>query len=356
MSEHSLCIKVKKIHGEITLILASKLGIFNRKLKIHRDANYLCIPLVRSPEEAELAKLKAKLPDFEVATEVFTKKKQQRKTLHQVLEDQLPQHLLASLPRALDVVGDIAIIDIPPELKSHERVIGKALLQIHKNVRTVLAKGGAVSGTYRLREFEVIAGEHRTITVHKEHGCQYYVDVAAAYFSPRLSTEHNRLASIVQKGETVVDLFAGVGPFSLLIAKKNGDTMVYAVDINPEAVKLLKRNIRLNRVDKQVIPILGDAAQVVEERFLGVADRVIMNLPEKALEFIDVACKAVKPSGGIIHYYAFIRLPDSLENAQARFSEAVEKACRKVDAFLSAKTIRETAPYESQIVLDAKIQ
>jgi tRNA (guanine37-N1)-methyltransferase len=356
MSEHSLCIKVKKIHGETTLILTSKLGIFNQKLKIHRDANYLCIPLVRSPEEAELAKLKAKLPDFEVATEVFTKKKQQRKTFHQVLEDQLPQHLLASLPRALDVIGDIAIIDIPTELKSHKRVIGKALLQIHKNVRTVLAKAGAVSGTYRLRELEVIAGEHRTITVHKEHGCQYHVDVATAYFSPRLSTEHNRLASIVQKGETVVDLFAGVGPFSLLIAKKNEDTKVYAVDINPEAVKLLKSNIRLNRVDKQVTPILGDAEQVVGERLLGVADRVIMNLPEKALEFIDVACKAVKPSGGTIHYYAFIRLPDSLENAQVRFSEAVEKAGRKVDAFRSAKTIRETAPYESQIVLDAKIQ
>jgi tRNA (guanine37-N1)-methyltransferase len=134
------------------------------------------------------------------------------------------------------------------------------------------------------------------------------------------------------------------------------DTKVYAVDINPEAVKLLKSNIRLNRVDKQVTPILGDAEQVVGERLFGVADRVIMNLPEKALEFIDVACKAVKPSGGTIHYYAFIRLPDSLENAQVRFSEAVEKAGRKVDAFLSAKTIRETAPYESQIVLDAKIQ
>jgi len=355
MSEHSFCIRVKKIHGEKTLILINKLGISNRKLKIRQDANHLCIPLVRSPEETELAKLKAKLSDFEVATEVFTKKKPQRKTLRQVLEDQLPQHLLASLPRALDIIGDIAVIDIPPKLKAHKCVIGKAVLQIHKNVRTVLAKVGAVSGTYRLREFEVIAGEHRTITVHKEHGCQYHVDIATAYFSPRLSTEHNRLASLVQNGETVVDLFAGVGPFSLLIAKKNEDTKVYAVDINPEAVKLLKKNIRINRVDTHVIPILGNAEHVVEEQLLGVADRVIMNLPEKALKFIDVACKAVKPSGGTIHYYAFIRLPDSLENAQTRFSEAVEKAGRKVDAFLSAKAIRETAPYESQIVLDAKI-
>jgi tRNA (guanine37-N1)-methyltransferase len=355
MSERSLCIKVKKIHGEKALILANKLGITNRELKIQQNANHIYIPLVRQPEENELAKLKTQLPDFELATKFFTKKKQQRKTLHQVLEDQLPSHLLASLPRALDVIGDIAVIEIPPELKAHESLIGEAILKTHKNVRTLLAKIGAVSGTYRLRKLEIIAGEHRTATVHKEHGCQYQVDVATAYFSPRLSYEHNRVASIVQKGETVVDLFAGVGPFSVLIAKKNVEAKVYAVDINPEAIEFLKRNIRLNRVENRVIPIQGNARQAVEERLLGVADRVIMNLPEKALEFVDAACKAVKPAGGTVHYYAFIRLPDSLENAQTRFSEAVEKAGRKVNAFLSAKTIRETAPYEWQIVLDAKI-
>jgi tRNA (guanine37-N1)-methyltransferase len=355
MSERSLCIKVKKTHGEKTLLVSNKLGLTNRKLKIQQNTNNLCIPLVRSPEEVELEKLKALLSDFELATKVFAKKKPQAKTLQQVLEDQLPPHLLASLPRALDLIGDIAVIDIPPELKTHKRVIGEALLKTHKNVRTVLAKVGAVAGTYRLRELELIAGEHRTTTVHKEHGCQYHVDVATAYFSPRLSTEHNRVASLVQKGETVVDLFAGVGPFSVLIARKNADVRVYAVDINPEAVEFLKRNIRLNRVDNRAIPIQGNARQAVEERLLGVADRVIMNLPEKALEFVDAACKAVKPSGGTVHYYAFIRLPDSLGDAQQRFSEAVEKAGRKVDEFLSAKTIRETAPYECQIVLDAKI-
>jgi tRNA (guanine37-N1)-methyltransferase len=355
MSERSLCIKVDKIHGEKTLILANKLGLINRELKIQHDTNHLYIPLMRQPEPIEMEKLKAQLPDFELETKVFAQKKSQPKTLHQVLEDQLLPSVLVSLPRALDVIGDIAVIDIPPELKTYKRVIGESLLKTHKNVRTVLAKVGAVTGTYRLREFEVIAGEHRTTTVHKEHGCQYHVDVATAYFSPRLSTEHNRVASLVQKDETVVDLFAGVGPFAVLIAKKHADAKVYAVDINPEAVEFLKRNIRLNRVDHGVIPIQGNARQAVEKQLLGVADRVIMNLPEKAIKFVDAACKALKPSGGTVHYYAFIRRPDSLEDAQQRFSEAVEKAGRKVDAFLFAKTVRETAPYEWQIVLDAKI-
>ncbi len=355
MSERSLCIKIRKIHGERTLVLITKLGIINRELKIQPNKNHISIPLVRSPNEIELGKLKAELLHFELETKVFAKKKTQGKTLHQVLEDQLPSNLLASLPRALDIIGDIAVIDIPLELKTHKQVIGEALLKTHKNVQTVLAKIGAVSGIYRLREIEQIAGIKKTTTTHKEHGCQYQVDVATAYFSPRLSHEHNRVASLVQKGETVVDLFAGVGPFSVLIAKKNADAKVYAIDINPEAVEFLKKNIRLNRVDNRVIPILGDAQQAVEDKLLGVADRVIMNLPEKAIEFVDVACKAIKSSGGIIHYYAFIRRPDSLKDAQKHFSYAVEKTGRKVDSFFITKTIRETAPYEHQIVLDAKI-
>jgi tRNA (guanine37-N1)-methyltransferase len=355
MAEPSICIKTKKIHGEKALISANKLGIINRKLKIYKNANHIYVPLIRKPEENELSTIEAQVPAFELSTKLFTKKKQQGKTIVKLLENQLPPHLLASLPRALDVIGDIAVIEIPPELKAHERLIGETILAIHKNARTVLAKISAVSGKYRLRQFETIAGASKTATIHREYGCQYHVDVAKVYFSPRLSHEHNRVASIVQKGDTVVDLFAGVGPFSVLIAKNNPDVKVYAVDINPEAIELLKRNIRLNRVENRVVPIQGDANQAVEERLLGVADRVIMNLPEKAMGFIDAACKAIKPSGGIVHYYAFVRLPDSIENEQLRFSEAVEKAGRKLGTVLSAKTIRETAPYAWQVALDAHI-
>jgi tRNA (guanine37-N1)-methyltransferase len=355
MPRKSLCIQVPKIYGEKALILANKLKISDRELEIQKNANLIYVPLSRQPSEKELAMLKAQMPDFQLATHVFPERKRQEKTLAEVLENKLSPHLLASLPRALDIVGDIAIIEIPPELNAHEKLIGKAILETHKNVRTVLTKVGAVSGTYRLREFNVIAGERKTETVHKEHGCKYHVDVAKAYFSPRLSHEHKRVASLVQKGETVVDLFAGVGPFSVLIAKTNEDAKVYAVDINPEAIELLRRNLRLNRVENRVFPILGDARQVVEDELLGVADRVIMNLPESAIEFIDAACRTTKAAGGTVHFYGFIRLPDSLENMKLRFSEAVEKAGRKVHRFLFAKTIRETAPHEWQVVLDAKI-
>ena len=355
MTRKSLCIRVPKIRGEKTIALANRLGLSDRQFEIQSDKEFVYVPLIRQPSEKEIAILSEQTPESKLEVRAFQERPPREKALVEVLEGQLPQHLLASLPKSLDIVGDIAIIEVPPELKTHEKTIGTAIIDTHKNVRTVLAKAGAVGGTYRVREFDVIAGEPKTSTVHKEFGCQYYVDMAKAYFSPRLSHEHKRVASLVQKGETVVDLFAGVGPFSVLIAKNHEDVKVYAVDINPDAVELLKKNIRLNRVQNRVIPILGDARQIVEKKLLGVADRVIMNLPENAAEFVDVACKAVKPEGGVVLFYGFVRLPDSVEDMKKRFEESVEKTGRKVERFLSARTVRETAPYESQVVLDAKI-
>ncbi len=255
MQKTAVCIKVPKKQGETAIALASKLGVLDKSLEIERDETNLCIPLVRELEENELATLKSQVPEFPAWNRSFHSKSSQRQpTLMQALEAKLPPHLLAKLPQALDIVGDIAIVEIPPELKAYEKTIGEAILKTHKNIKTVLAKAGAISGTFRLREFTFIAGEQKTQTVHREFGCQYHVDLAKAYFSPRLSHEHMRVASLVQEGETVVDLFAGVGPFSVLIGKKNPDVRVYAVDINPEAVELLKVNVRVNRVENRVFP------------------------------------------------------------------------------------------------------
>lgn len=355
MPKESLCVKVPKIHGEKAIILANKLEIAKRELEIQRNKNFIYIPLIRQPSANELETLKEQVSDCEILTYTFPERKKRVKTFVELLVDKLSPHLLASLPRAIDLVGDIAIIEILPELDAYKHIIGEAILETHKNVRTVLAKAGAISGTYRLREFSVIAGEPKTETIHREHGCQYYVDLAKAYFSPRLSYEHKRVASLIEEGETVIDLFAGVGPFAVQIAKTHENVEVYAIDVNPNAVEFLKRNIRLNRVEGKVHPILGDAKQVVKERLSGVADRVIMNLPEKAIEFVEAACKALKPEGGMVHFYSFVSVSDSLENVKLHFIEAVEKCGRKVEKIFFSRLVRATAPYEWQAVLDAKI-
>ncbi len=355
MSNEPVCLKVPKIHGEKAVILTNKLKIVNRELKIQKDKGFIYIPLIRQPQENELETLKERVPDCEVSIYVFPERKKQVTTFVELLENKLPPHLLASLPHAMDFVGDIAVIEIPPELNPYKNVIGEAVLKSHKSVRTVLAKAGAVSGTYRLREFSIIAGKPKTETIHKEYGCQYYVDLAKAYFSPRLSHEHDRVALLVKEDETVVDLFAGVGPFSILIAKTHENVKVYAIDVNPQAVEFLKKNVRLNRVEGKVHSILGDAKQIAKQRISGVADRVIMNLPEKSIEFVDAACEAIKPTGGIVHFYSFVGTSNTLEDVKLRFIDAVKKSGRNVEKILFSKFVRATAPYEWQAVLDAKI-
>jgi tRNA (guanine37-N1)-methyltransferase len=350
----AVCLKVSKMDGEKTIALASKLGIMDKTLLIQRDEASLWIPLLEQPAEAAMAKL-SQIPSLNLITAEFPEKTRQEKTLTEALSNQLPNELLSSLPHAMDVIGDIAIIDIPPKLKQYETIIGAAVLQTQKNVKTVLAKAGDISGTFRVRDYTFIAGEQKTTTIHREYGCQYRVDIAKAYFSPRLSTEHQRVASLVQADEVVVDLFAGVGPFAVLIAKTQKNAKVYAVDLNPDAVLLLEQNVLLNKVQGVVIPVLGDARQIAQTQLKGVADRVIMNLPETAIDFVDAACNAIKPEGGVMHLYGFVRQPDTVEDLQQQLSYLVEKNGRGLECFLCTRSIRETAPFESQVVLDAKI-
>lgn len=355
MPKTSLCLKILKKRGQETIALAGELGLFDKSLEIWRDENSLCIPLLRKPTETESLILKREVPDYQIVTMDFTEKPSNVETLTQALQDQLPLNLLPSLPQALDVIGDIAILEIPPELEPYQKAIGLAILTIHRNIRTVLGKAGAISGVYRTREYIHIAGENKTQTIHREFGCQYHVDLAKAYFSPRLSHEHERVAGLVQAGETVADLFAGVGPFSVLIGKRNLKAKVYAVDLNPDAVELLKINVRVNRVENRVFPVLVDAREISMGKLKGTADRVIMNLPETALDFVDAACNVIKPTGGVVHFYAFVHMPDTVDDLKTRFSNAVQANGRRVEEFLVARSVRETAPYESQVVLDAKI-
>lgn len=349
------CLKVHKAHGEKAIALARELNLLNRDFKIQRSENHLFIPLTRKPLRADLAELQRKLVEYEVSVHEFLERTEHPPTLTDMLKEKVPPHLLARLPHAVDFVGDIAVIEIPPELENFKRMIGEAMLSTHKRVNTVLAKSGAVKGLHRVRKFEVIAGVNKTETVHKEHGCVFDVDLAKAYFSPRLSHEHSRIAAQAKQGETVIDMFAGIGPFSILIAKRCTNVKVYAIDVNPDAFQYLKMNIKANNADVKVTPILGDAREIIKEKLMGTANRVIMNLPERAIEYVDVTCEALRNEGGIVHYYEFTDALNPLEAAKNRFRAALEQTSRSLARILMARTVRATAPYTWQVVVDAEI-
>ena len=355
MFQESMSIKVPKNNGEKVIIITKKLELINKELKIVRDEDYVYIPILQYPTKKESEEIEKAVPNYCLSTHTFTERKSATRTFVELLDDKLSSKLLSNLPRSIDFVGDIAIIEIPSELSAYDKIIGDAILKLYKNVRTVLAKAGTVSGVYRLREYKVIAGERATETVHKEYGCHYRVDLTRAYFSPRLSYEHNRVASLVEEGETIVDLFSGIGPFAILIAKTCEKVEVYTIDSNSDAVRFLKENIMLNKVLGQVHPILGDARKVVDKKLTGVANRVIMNLPGKAIFFMDVACKAIKPTGGVIHFYSFINSSKKLRDIKTNFEYEIEKYGRKIVQILNARLVRSTAPHEWQAVLDVEI-
>jgi tRNA (guanine37-N1)-methyltransferase len=254
-----------------------------------------------------------------------------------------PKDLLGFQP-GFEVVGDIAIVeDIDAER------VASALMSASKNIRAVIAPLSDVEGEFRTRRFRHVAGEARTVTTHKEHGLRYRVDLEGAYFTPRLGTERLRVAGLVRPGDVVLDMFAGVGPFALLMAKKGA--RVIAMDKNSVAVQYLKENARLNKVES--IEILeGDAGGLA----LGCesqADHVIMNLPHSASQFLIPAMRAAKP-GGIVHYYAIAPEKD-LYRDLALIEKAADQMSASVEVIYEG-VVRSYAPHRYNVVIDFRVR
>lgn len=277
--------------------------------------------------------------------------------LKTLLKDRLTPEELKGLYKSYDIVGDIAVIRVHEGLKPKAAIVAEAIMETHKRVKTVLLQTSPISGEFRLRNLQWIAGENKTETVHKEFGCLFKVDLKQVYFSPRLSYERRRIAELAKPNEIVVNLFAGVGCFSIILAKFSKVAKVYSIDINPVAVQYMRENVLLNKAVRQVIPILGDAKEVVEKRLRSVADRVLMPLPEKAYEYLEQALIALKPSGGYIHYYTFehaTKNESPVEKAEMKASERLRKLKARFDIPFG-RVVRTTGPNWYQVVLDIKV-
>jgi len=233
----------------------------------------------------------------------------------------------------------------------------KAIMSVHRNVKTVLLQASPVAGNLRLRRLTHVAGENKTSTVHKEYGCLFSVDVEKCYFSPRLSHERMRIAGIVKPNETVVNMFAGVGCFSIIIAKHANAAKVFSIDANPAAIQFMQENIRLNRVYNKVIPLLGDSKAIINNRLQRVADRVLMPLPEKALGYLPCALSALKASGGWIHYYGFehaAKTESPAEKVKLKVAETLEPLGIDFE-FSFVRVVRSTGPNWFQLAADIHV-
>ena len=259
---------------------------------------------------------------------------------------------------AYDIIGDIAIIKQIPGVQANANELAAKIVAVNKHMRTVLKQLTPVSGEYRTRDLEWVLGEKKTETVHREHGCQFKVDVAKVYFSPRLLHERIRIARKVAPNETVVNMFAGAGCFSIIIAKHSQASKVFSIDINPEATRYMFENVYLNKVSTRVSTILGDSKAIIELHLRARADRVLMPLPTKAITYLDAAIIALKPKLGNIHIYDFVHakkgespLQKTLDKIASRLSQFDLNVIRK-----EVKIVRTIGPNWYQTVLDLALE
>ena len=272
-----------------------------------------------------------------------------KKALENILSDVETKELVS----AFDQIGDIIIVRIPDSLISKKKVIGKALLQQVKTAKSVFYQSSPVEGDFRTRNLELIEGERKTETEYKENGCRFIVDVEKAFFSPRLSTERERISNLVNEGDVIINMFGGIGMFSILAAKKKSCT-VYNIDINPVASKLCEENIKLNKLKGKVISLNGDTTKIIKEKLQDKADRVLMLLPERSDEFLDTAISSLKKHG-IIHYYSHIHA-EKKQDAPKLSEEHFLNMNKMQGIILTSRVVRPVGPRFYQTVVDIEIE
>ncbi|MDD5337594.1 MAG: class I SAM-dependent methyltransferase family protein, partial [Candidatus ainarchaeum sp.] len=238
------------------------------------------------------------------------------KSLGEALRGVLSGEECDEVVHSFDIIGDIAIVEIPENIVAKEKKVAQAVMDVHRNVRVVAKKEGPMEGVYRVRKMKVIGGENRTETLHRESGAGMMLDVSKVYFSPRLSFERKRIAGLVKDGESILALFAGVGPFPLVIAKTKKKCNIVAIELNPVAAEYLKKNIALNKM-KNIIAVEGDVGKIVPRDYENFADRVLMPLPKDAEEFLDAAYAGAK-DGAIVHFYCFADIKNPIEAAKIK--------------------------------------
>ncbi|MEA2074819.1 MAG: class I SAM-dependent methyltransferase family protein [Euryarchaeota archaeon] len=359
-TERLLCVKAAKRRGEAIRQALKERKLLRTDARITADDNFIYLPLIRALTDAELRYIDA--AGLLILTREFAIS-EQRKSIEDIV----------GFKPSYEVIGDIAVLTEAVN-ESNEQIVAHALMNRHKNIKVVAKRISPVEGVFRTRRLGIIAGEHRTETMHTENACRFKLDLEKVYFNPRLAGERYRVATQAArssvKAEEIIDMFAGVGPFSIQIAKRAPQSHVTAIDINPEAIRYLKGNVGLNHV-RNIDTVVGDIREIYG-KFRNTADRIIMNLPKSAYLFLREALSILNPHGGIIHFYD---LESSYSDASNRKSKSLERAIAQAKGrlqvsvqelgeefrsysveMLEARKVKAYAPYAYIIGIDAKVK
>ena len=266
-----------------------------------------------------------------------------------------PADILGFEP-SVERIGDIVVID--EDDPDRAATIAEAVIDADLPARSVLNRASKIKGELRVRDWEVVAVDDAaagndltpTETVHREYGHSFRLDLAAVYFSPRLATERHRVVEQIEPDEQVLDMFAGVGPFAIPAASRGAS--VVAVDLNETAVDYCRENARRNGVADAVTTVAGDVREVADD-YRGWADRLVMNLPHSANEFVETAV-ALAGEECVLHYYDIQHEDDPFEPGIEAIKSAAEPAYT-----VSVETqhiVRSYAPHELNVCLDVRLR
>ncbi|MFH1787402.1 MAG: hypothetical protein ABH811_01275 [archaeon] len=254
--------------------------------------------------------------------------------------------------RAFDVLGNIVVVNFPKNLKSTEKMrFANKILNDNPSVKTVLEKTGKVKGRLRKPMTKYLLGEKTKEVLYKENSCIFRFNIDTTYFSPRLSNERKEIALMIKKRQDVLVMFAGVAPFSIVIAKNSNARKVYSNEINREANKYFELNVELNKVKNKVELINGDIKRVsnkLDKKF----DIIVMPRPQLKDTFLEQAFKLSK-KGTRIFYYDFCRA-DETGKVVEKIKEEAKKYKKKIK-ILKVKKAGEIAPYKIRIRVDFRI-
>lgn len=324
------CVRVALEHGEATRATLADADLIDDGYEIAAEDGRIYIPIADSDGVSDI------LEDPEIVPRTVPERESQT----------TPADLLAFEP-TYERLGRAALID--EDDPERARAIADAILESDLPVETVLNKASKVKGETRVRDWELLAGEN-TEVVHREYGCEFALDLAEVYFSPRLATERHRVAEQVTAGEQAFDMFAGVGPFVVPFAKRGAECV--GVDINPDAIESLRENARRNGVEDRVTAINDDVRTVATE-YENWADRIVMNLPHSAGEFLESAV-ALAGDDCTIHYYDIQHEDDPFGPGERAIRAAADPDYEVTVE--TRHTVRSYAPHELNICLDVRLE
>lgn len=269
------------------------------------------------------------------------------------------------------LIGEIAVVETHGEKLPQVKKFAQELLARQKNVRTVAVKATNTEGKFRVRKVKVVAGVKSTKTTYRENGCTFKFDLNKVYFSPRLAFERQRICELCQPGEKILVLFAGVGPYAIVIGRKIAllervaekkkqklpKTEVIGVELNPAGIKYFEQNISLNKVAGIVWAVKADAKKFLakKENFKKFS-RIMMPLPKTADKFLEGAVKCAA-KGATVHFYSIES--ELTENIYAAAEKKITQACAKEKRkfkVLLERTVLPYAPRVAQIVVDFEVK